>query len=190
MWWTGSAVLQVMACHMFSAKPLPEPMMTFNKLDPYEETSLKFQSKYRTFLSWKCIWKCCLWNDDHFVQNTDHNILFSLSQLSSNFEIFETEDSGMNVVLCTKFQNYWSTEMNVMEILWDVSVKMEFLYRNKLQASISLLPMNAWGYVELKCRVYLVLSWNRLTVASLGQRQSSWDSTIPLPGRPMDSAWY
>ena len=29
-WWTRSALVQVMACHLFSTKPLPEPMMTYH----------------------------------------------------------------------------------------------------------------------------------------------------------------
>ena len=36
--WTGSALLQVMACHLFGAKPFPEPMLTYWPLDPKEQT--------------------------------------------------------------------------------------------------------------------------------------------------------
>ena len=32
--WTGSTLLQLTACRLFGAKPLPEPMVTFNQLDP------------------------------------------------------------------------------------------------------------------------------------------------------------
>ena len=32
--WTGSALVQKMACRLFSAKPLPEPMLTYCQLDP------------------------------------------------------------------------------------------------------------------------------------------------------------
>ena len=38
-WWTGSAVVQVMACCLFSAKPLPKPMGTYCQLDPEEQSS-------------------------------------------------------------------------------------------------------------------------------------------------------
>ena len=47
--WTRSALVQVMAC-----KPLPEPMLTY--------------SKYNTFHSCKCMWKCGLRNGGHFVR--------------------------------------------------------------------------------------------------------------------------
>ena len=33
-----------------------------------EQTSVKFQSKYKCFHSWKCIWKYLLWNGIHFVR--------------------------------------------------------------------------------------------------------------------------
>ena len=32
--WTGSALVQVMACRLFGAKPLPEPMLEYCQLDP------------------------------------------------------------------------------------------------------------------------------------------------------------
>ena len=50
-----------------SAKPLPEPMLTHCQLDPYEQGSVKFESKYRTFHSRKCIWNGRLRNGGHFV---------------------------------------------------------------------------------------------------------------------------
>ena len=38
-----------MACHLYDAKPLPEPMMTYCQVDPLEQTSVKFESKYKIF---------------------------------------------------------------------------------------------------------------------------------------------
>ena len=64
--WTGSALVQIMACRLIGAKPLSEPMLEYCYLDPYEQTSVKFESKYKTFHSWKCIWKCRLGNGGHF----------------------------------------------------------------------------------------------------------------------------
>ena len=60
----GSSLVQIMVCRLFGAKPLSKPM----PLDPYEQTSVKFQSKYIFFHSWKCIWKYCLQNSSHLVQ--------------------------------------------------------------------------------------------------------------------------
>ena len=57
-----------MACRLIGAKPLPEAMLSCCQLDPSEQTSAKFESKYKDFHSWKCIRKCRLRNGGHFVQ--------------------------------------------------------------------------------------------------------------------------
>ena len=40
--WTGSALVQVMSCGLYCAKPLPEPMLTYWQLGPWEHISVKF----------------------------------------------------------------------------------------------------------------------------------------------------
>ena len=54
---TGSVLVQIIACRLFGAKPLPDPMLTCCELHHYEQTFVKFKSKYKTFHSWKWIWK-------------------------------------------------------------------------------------------------------------------------------------
>ena len=67
--WTGrQALVQVMACRLFGAKSLPEPMLTYCQLDPQEQISVKFHSKYKIFHSRKCIWTYRLRDAGHFVQ--------------------------------------------------------------------------------------------------------------------------
>ena len=66
--WIGWALVQIMACRLFGAKPLSKPMLCQCQLDPKEQTSVKFQSKYKTFHSRKCIWKYRLRIGGHFVQ--------------------------------------------------------------------------------------------------------------------------
>ena len=66
--WIGSALVQIMACRLLGAKPLSQPMLGYCQLDPYEQIAMKFQSKYKTFHSRKCIWKYRLRNGGHFVQ--------------------------------------------------------------------------------------------------------------------------
>ena len=39
-----------MACRLFGAKPLSKPMLGYCQLDPLEQTSVKFESKYKTFI--------------------------------------------------------------------------------------------------------------------------------------------
>ena len=58
--WTGSSLVQVMACRLFGAKPLPEPMLVYCQLDSWEQVSVKLESEFYHFQTTKCIWKCCL----------------------------------------------------------------------------------------------------------------------------------
>ena len=37
-----------MACRLLGAKPLTEPVLTYCQLDPQEQTSVKFESHYKT----------------------------------------------------------------------------------------------------------------------------------------------
>ena len=67
-WWTGSALVQAIACRLSGAKPFPELMLPFCHLDPWEQTSVKFESKWKTFHSWKCLRSWRLWNGGYFVQ--------------------------------------------------------------------------------------------------------------------------
>ena len=64
--WSGSTLVQVMACRLYGAKPLPEPMLTYSRLDTYKQISVKFESKYKTFHSWKCTSNVRLRNGGHF----------------------------------------------------------------------------------------------------------------------------
>ena len=66
--WTGSALVQVMACRLFGARPLPELMPSNCRLDPWEPMSVKIESKQKHFHSRICIWKCRLLNGGHCVQ--------------------------------------------------------------------------------------------------------------------------
>ena len=58
--WTRSALVRVMACRLFGAKPLPEPMLAYCQLDLWEQISVKFELEFYHFLFRKCIWNCRL----------------------------------------------------------------------------------------------------------------------------------
>ena len=49
-----------MAWRLFGAEPPSKPMMGYCQLDPSDQTSLQFLSKFELFHSRKCIWKCRL----------------------------------------------------------------------------------------------------------------------------------
>ena len=52
----GSALVQVMDCHLFRAKPLQKPMLTYCQLDSREQIPVKFELEIYHFHSRKCIW--------------------------------------------------------------------------------------------------------------------------------------
>ena len=65
--WIRSALVQIMACRLIGTKPLPEPMLTFCLLDPQEQTSVKFKSKFKHFIQ-KMRLKTSSVNGSHLVQ--------------------------------------------------------------------------------------------------------------------------
>ena len=58
--WSRSTLVQVMACRLFGAKPLPEPMLVHCQLDSWEQLLVKIESEFYNLHSTKCIWKCRL----------------------------------------------------------------------------------------------------------------------------------
>ena len=52
-----------MACRLFGAKPLPEPMLTYCHLGSLEQASVIFESKYENFFievnAWKMLYAKC-----------------------------------------------------------------------------------------------------------------------------------
>ena len=44
--WTGSALVQVMACRLLGAKPLPEAILVYCQFDSWEQVSVKLESEF------------------------------------------------------------------------------------------------------------------------------------------------
>ena len=65
--WIGTALVKIMTCRLFGTEPLSKPTLIYCQFDNLEQASVKVESKYKTFHSWKCIWKRRLRNGDHFV---------------------------------------------------------------------------------------------------------------------------
>ena len=66
--WTMKTLVQIMACCLNGTKPSSKPMLTYHELDPWEQTPIKFYSKYISLIlkemymkmsSMKC-WPSCL----------------------------------------------------------------------------------------------------------------------------------
>ena len=47
--WIGSSLVQVMACRLLGAKPLPEPMLPYCQLNSWEQISVKFEPEFYHF---------------------------------------------------------------------------------------------------------------------------------------------
>ena len=45
-----ASLIQIMACCLFGAKPLSDPMLPYCQLDPKEQISVEFYSKIKNFI--------------------------------------------------------------------------------------------------------------------------------------------
>ena len=57
--WVVSLLFQVMVWHPFGTKPFPEAMLTYCQFDLWEQISMKFGSKYKTFHQEKAFENVC-----------------------------------------------------------------------------------------------------------------------------------
>ena len=69
-----------MACRLFGAKPLPEPMLAYCSLDFPEQISVKFKSEFYHSHSRKCAWNCRLPKCRPFCPGGDE-LIISLHRL-------------------------------------------------------------------------------------------------------------
>ena len=59
--WTGSSLTQLLPCHLFSTKALPETMLTYHLIDTLKQAATWILPPSHTnFLSRYCIWQCHL----------------------------------------------------------------------------------------------------------------------------------
>ena len=67
--WTGSSLVQVIACRLFGAKPLIEPMLVYCQLDSWGQVSVKYESEFFFSFSLENAFEngVCQ-NGGHFVQ--------------------------------------------------------------------------------------------------------------------------
>ena len=65
---TGPALTQTMACRLFGAKPLSEPMLAYCQLDSWEQISVKFEWESCHFHSRNAFENVVGQNGGHFVQ--------------------------------------------------------------------------------------------------------------------------
>ena len=67
--WTGSSLVQVMACRLFDAKPLPEPMLPYCQLVSWEHILVKFEDRNSIiFIQENAIENVVCQSGGHFVE--------------------------------------------------------------------------------------------------------------------------
>ena len=71
-WWIRSALVQIMACRLFGAKPLSEPMLGYCQLDPkvFSEILIKIQNFSFTKMHLKMLsakWRPCCPGEDELA---------------------------------------------------------------------------------------------------------------------------
>ena len=96
--WTGSALVQVMACRLFGAKPFPGPVLAYCQSDSREQFSVKFESEFYHFHSRKCILKCRLPKWRPFCPGGDKLILFLFLVLKLMWQLIHNNDVIMSAM--------------------------------------------------------------------------------------------
>ena len=92
--WIGWALAQIMACRLFGAKPLSEPMLDYCQLDPKEHTSVKFQLKFEVFPFKNAFGNAVCQNAGHFVQE----------RLVNSYDLIE-----MRVEMTKRLENHFKS---------------------------------------------------------------------------------
>ena len=99
--WTVPPLVHLMACHLFGARPLPEPMLAyFNWTPGYKPNFSEFEAEVNNFKSRICIWKCSLLKWRAFCQGGDELNLVPSSSCEEHFggmKISESESESIIV---------------------------------------------------------------------------------------------
>ena len=66
--WGGSSLFQVMACCLFGAKPLPEPMLAYCQFNSWEQISVIFESDFYDYHLRNAFEDAVCQIGSHFVQ--------------------------------------------------------------------------------------------------------------------------
>ena len=118
--WTGSSLVQVIACGLFGTKPLSAQMLNNCQWDHQNQTSVKLWLNLRKFHSRKCIRKCLLQNVSHFASASTcfcvfllfgiHMILPQMSQIFIQGQIFYLKywsflrKKSLRIMICMHFR--------------------------------------------------------------------------------------
>ena len=154
--WTGSSLNQVIACRLFGANPLPEPMLAYCQLDSWEQTSVKFESQLCHFYSKKFIWKCRLskfspGGDKLKRHNGAYGFVEKIVVLESQtvFEsLFQTRCPRQEVVFQNGSEGGIGRSVKTAESMFYVSITNNWLFIARVWPRSQGLPPVAGAYWE------------------------------------------
>ena len=118
------SLVQIMACRLFGAQPLSEPMLDYCQLDPCEHKSVKFKSKYNNFHWRKCISEC-------FLQNVGCLVSASMCWIALIASSNVAEVLSLTCILQTAvsdYQIYWWFSETPLYLQCDSNGDTAFLY--------------------------------------------------------------
>ena len=120
--WIGSALRQIMACLLFSTKPLSEPKLVYCELDSWERISVKFELESYHFHSRKCNWKCRLpkWQPSWPVGDElryAQEIMQSCMYACFHMFIFEVICAINTATLITCICSWWRRPIETFSVL-------------------------------------------------------------------------
>ena len=129
--WTGSALVQIMTCRLSSAKPLPELMLVYCRMDSIEQISMILESKLYHVHSSKCIWNCHLPKWQPFCPRE-----MSSNELTMTFilsESFLPGSTGQNLgfsswnIASSNSTWFFHFNQNAYVHIYTTSVKVDFI---------------------------------------------------------------
>ena len=132
--WTGSALVQVMACRLFGTKLLPEPMLAYCQFDFWEQISVKMESEFYHFHCRKCIWNCPLPNWQPFCPGKDELNAVNDTKLLMSQDVLEVKVKVFNAS-SDDTQSHFACPHNrpisqIPQCIWQISHNAPFWNRN------------------------------------------------------------
>ena len=123
-----------MACRMFGAKPISEPMLSYGQFDSREQISVKFESKFCHFHSRKCIWKCRLPKWRPFCPGGDELMIMAWCCIYSS----QTGLSLVHTFACRLFRVHSKHESTLTD--W---INVNKMYKNYILKYVCKMPLFA-----------------------------------------------
>ena len=158
--WTWSALVQVMACRLFGAKPLPEPMLAYCQLDSWEQKSWKLKRDLYIFIPWNALENAVAYHG--FRGGASAHKLFVCGVM-----IWSMNDNAYTVALCFYCSN---TDMCISLYLYRFQV---FFHHNILFMFATIIALIVWTP-----SILFSLTWSPEASYknNLNQHKRNWDA--------------